>query len=530
MTINEECPSRGGRRDQSLSDLELGGPDRSASRPVEMSVNSSIRGMIQTKRGTLIGLLVGLLALGGCYQGKSGQGDPETAPSQPNIILIVADDLGYGDVGSYGQQQIQTPHLDRMAREGVRFTQFYAGSTVCAPSRSVLMTGQHTGRTPIRGNNPVLPIGQKPLPDSSVTIAEMLKEAGYRTGAFGKWGLGAPGSEGAPHRQGFDRFYGYIDQRRAHFYWPEFLFESNQDSLWRDPLPDNAVRGNPERHPGSGPPIERGTYSHDVIMEEALSFIEENQDEQPFFAYLPVTIPHASLTVPEEALEPYTNADGTSIFEEQPHEGGHYTDQPMPKATYAAMVSRLDRDVGRILDRLQALDVAENTVVFFTSDNGPHGEGGYDPSHFDSNGPLRGMKRDLYEGGIRVPHIAWGPGRIESGTTTEHASFFGDYLPTFAELAGMEPPESHDGISFVPALQGLSDDQKAHESLYWEFKGQQAVRMGDWKAVRHSSEERLELYNLQADPGESNDVASAHPQVVQRLEAIMDDAHTPPAE
>lgn len=474
-----------------------------------------------------LGLLSILLFAVGCREASESDSASSDAP-RPNIVLIVADDLGYGDLGSYGQQQIQTPHLDRMAREGLRFTQFYAGSTVCAPSRSVLMTGRHTGRTPIRGNNPVLPIGQEPLPDTAVTVAEVLRDAGYRTGAFGKWGLGAPGTEGVPHRQGFDSFFGYNDQRRAHFYWPEFLFRSNRDSLWRVPLEGNKVNGNPERHPGSGPPIEKGTYSHDAIMNRALSFIDaQSQTEQPFFAYLPVTIPHASLSVPESALEPYTDEDGNSIFDETPHTGGHYTDQPMPKATYAAMVTHLDQGVGRILDRLEAQGVAENTLVLFTSDNGPHAEGGYDPSYFNSNGGLRGFKRDLYEGGIRVPHIAWWPGHVEAGTTTDQPSYFADYMATFATLAGTESPEEIDSFSLVPTLRDETPSETTREALYWEFKDQQAVRSGRWKAVRQPlGSGTIELYDLNADPDESDDVAEAHPGVVQRMEERMDAAHT----
>ena len=478
-----------------------------------------------------LGLLTALVVLSGCRERPDASN--ADAP-RPNIVLIVADDLGYGDLGAYGQQQIKTPHLDRMAKEGLRFIQFYAGSTVCAPSRSVLMTGQHTGRTPIQGNTPVKPIGQKPLPDTTVTLAEMLRDAGYRTGMFGKWGLGGPGSEGAPHRQGFDRFFGYIGQRRAHFYWPEFLFESDRDSLWRVPLEGNKVGDTSWfsfPHPGAGPPTERGTYSHDAITERALSFIEtESRADQPFFAYLPVTIPHASLTVPDSALAPYTDAEGNSIFEETPHEGKHYTDQPMPKAAYAAMVTRLDRSVGRVLDRLRSQGVAENTLVIFTSDNGPHAEGGYDPSYFNSNGELRGMKRDLYEGGIRVPQIAWWPGHVEAGTTTDEPSYFPDYMDTFASLAGTEPPEGTDGVSLVPTLRGEAASQNPHEFLYWEFGGRQAVRAGRWKAVRTSiGSGPVELYDLPVDPNKSNDVAEAHPEAVERMKRFMGWAHRPPS-
>ncbi|MFB6249518.1 MAG: arylsulfatase [Salinibacter sp.] len=460
-------------------------------------------------------------------------GDAPDTPPRPNIILIVADDLGYGDLGAYGQERIRTPNLDRMAREGMRFTQFYAGSTVCAPSRSVLMTGQHTGRTPIRGNEEVHPIGQQPLPDTSVTIAEVLQTAGYTTGAFGKWGLGAPGSEGVPSRQGFDRFFGYIGQRRAHFYWPEFLFESTGDSLRRVPLDGNRVRNTSTPdfpHPGAGPPIERGTYSHDAILERALSFIgEQARTDAPFFAYLPVTIPHASVVAPDSAFAPYLDAEGNSIFDETPFPGDHYTAQPRPKAAYAAMVTHLDRGVGRILDRLEAQGVAENTLVLFTSDNGPHGEGGYQPDDFNSNGPLRGMKRDLYEGGIRVPQIAWWPGRVEAGTTTDLPSYVGDYMQTFADLAGADAPAATQSVSLVPTLRGDTTRQAPHDYLYWEFRGAQAVRQGRWKAVRDSiGGGPVELYDLEADPAESTNVADRHPDIAERLTRLMNEAHRPP--
>lgn len=472
-------------------------------------------------------LLSVLLLLVGC-----GGGETDTSP-RPNIVLIVADDLGYGDLGAYGQERIRTPNLDRMAEKGMLFTQFYAGSTVCAPSRSVLMTGQHTGRTPIRGNEPVRPIGQQPLPDSSVTIAEVLQRAGYATGAFGKWGLGAPGSEGVPRRQGFDRFFGYIGQRRAHFYWPEFLFESTGDTLRRVPLEGNRINdtSTPDfPHPGAGPPLERGIYSHDAILERALSFIgTQARADAPFFAYLPVTIPHASVVAPDSAFAPYLDADGNSVFDEMPFPGNHYTEQPRPKAAYAAMVTHLDRGVGRILDRLEARGVAENTIVLFTSDNGPHGEGGYQPEYFDSNGPLRGMKRDLYEGGIRVPQIAWWPGRVEAGATTDVPSYFGDYMQTFADLAGAEAPDATQSVSLVPTLLGDSARQATPDHLYWEFQGAQAVRQGRWKAVRDSiGGGPLELYDLEADPAESTDVADDHPDVVERLKSLMNEAHRPP--
>jgi arylsulfatase A len=464
-----------------------------------------------------------LLALGAC--GCAGAGRQTAEPvERPNIVFIIADDLGYGDIGPYGQTRIQTPHLDRMAREGVRFTQFYSGSPVCAPARSTLMTGQHTGHTPIRGNKPAPPIGQEPLPAEAVTLAEVLKEAGYVTGAFGKWGLGGPGTEGSPIRQGFDEFFGYLDQSRAHFYYPEFLFHGEE----RAPLPGNRVRPDP-RLEGAGWVVERGVYSHDTIAAAALDFIERHRD-RPFFLYVPFTIPHAELEAPADAYAPYVDASGQSVFEERPYPGEHYGPQPMPRATYAAMITRMDRDVGRILDKLKELGLDRKTIVFFTSDNGPHREGGHDPEYFDSNGPLRGIKRDLYEGGIRVPMLVWWPGTVPAGATSDHVWAMWDVLPTLAELAGARVPEGIDGLSMVAALTGRGRPPE-HRYLYWEFYEQgsrQAVRVGRWKAVRQPMlTGPIELYDLENDPGEQRDVAAEHPEIVARLRAYMDEAHTP---
>lgn len=473
---------------------------------------------------TGIAFLIGLI---GC-QNESGN-----PPEKPNIIYILADDLGYGDLGSYGQTEIMTPNLDRMRSEGMKFTQHYAGSTVCAPSRSVLMTGLHTGHTPIRGNREHMPIGQHPLPDSSITVAEVLKNAGYSTGAFGKWGLGFPGSEGSPSNQGFDYFFGYNGQRRAHFYYPEFLFREQANAeIEKVQLKGNKVNDNPERHPGSGPPVQRGQFSPDVITREALSFIDRNKG-QPFFLYMPITIPHASIIAPDETLKSYLDADGESIFEEEPHDGNHYTSQPRPKATYAAMVTQLDNYVGQIMDKLENEGLAENTLIIFTSDNGPHEEGGYDPAYFNSNGPLRGIKRDLYEGGIRVPMLAWWPETIEENSISDHISSFSDMMPTFAELAGVNHPQKTDGISMVPTL--LSNgSQKQHDYLYWEFPargGKQAVRMDNWKAVRlgvsQNADALIELYDLSNDIGEEKNVAEMNPHIVQKMGTIMEQAHDP---
>ena len=447
------------------------------------------------------------------------------AARPPNIVFIMADDLGYGQLGAYGQDAIKTPNLDRMAREGIRFTQFYAGSAICAPSRSTLMTGQHTGRTAIRGNREILPIGQSQLPANDLTIAEVLKDAGYATGAFGKWGLGGPDSEGLPTRQGFDEFFGYLCQRRAHFYYPEFLYRGDE----RVPLEGNVVIDDAERHPGAGPPIRAEQYSHDLITDATLRFIETHRD-QPFFLYVPSTIPHASIEVPAEALSSYLDEDGRSIFPETAFEGGHYSPQERPNAAYAAMISRLDRDVGRIIAKLEELDLAENTIVFFTSDNGPAHSGGANPEFFNSSGPFRGTKRDLYEGGIRVPMLVWGPGHVPAGRVSGHTWAMWDILPTAAELAGAAVPLNLDGISMRDALLG-GQAPSGHDYLYWEVYEQgsaQAVRMGDWKAVRRPMlTGDVELFDLNADIGETTDLAEENPELVKKMLLIMEEAHTP---
>ncbi len=482
----------------------------------------------------------GAAVLFGIFAGGCGSA-PEKTPAEfekPNIIYILADDLGYGDLGSYGQKNILTPNLDRMAEEGMRFTQHYAGSTVCAPSRAVLMTGLHTGHAPIRGNREIMPIGQYPLQYGTVTFPKILQEAGYTTGAFGKWGLGPPDSEGSPSLQGFDRFFGLLCQRRSHFFYPEFLFNVERGK----PAERVYLEGNKTedastenfQRPGSGPPIERAQYSADVITREALEFIAQNSDG-PFFLYLPTQIPHASLTVPDESLALYLDENGESIFEENTsYPFGGYTKQTMPKAAYAAMVTHLDQHVGMILDKLEETGIAENTLLIFTSDNGSYTEGGYHYSMHNSNAPLRGGKRDLYEGGIRVPMIAWWPGKIKPGSLSDHISGFQDMMPTFAELAGAQPVPQTDGISMVPALLGHPDQQQTHEYLYWEFHergGRQAVRMDNWKAVRlnvrQNRDAPIELYDLNEDISEQHNLADRHPDVVEKIDRIMREAHIP---
>jgi arylsulfatase A-like enzyme len=431
---------------------------------------------------------------------------------KPNIIFILADDLGYGDLGCFGQKTIQTPNIDRLAAEGMRFTDHYAGSTVCAPSRCCLMTGLHTGHALVRGNANV------PLRPSDITVAELLKQAGYTTGIIGKWGLGEADSTGIPNRQGFDYWFGYLNQRHAHNYYPKYLWRNEQKVELANEVNHNI--GGRDRTPG-GVATKRVEYSHDLFAEEALRFVEKNRD-RTFFLYLPFTIPHANneagnkgMEVP--SLEPYADRDW-----------------PGPQKGHAAMITRMDGDIGRLMTKLKTLGLDENTFVFFSSDNGPHKEGGGDPAFFNSSGPLRGYKRALYEGGIRVPAIARWPGKIKAGSVTGHVSAFWDFLPTCCDLAGINSPEGIDGISMLPTLLGQSSKQKKHEFLYWEFHEQgkrQAVRMGDWKGIRQNVAKNpnapIELYYLKTDIAEQHNVAKQHPQIVAKIEDIMRSARTP---
>jgi uncharacterized sulfatase len=429
----------------------------------------------------------------------------------------MADDLGYGDLGAYGQQRISTPRLDRMASEGLRFTQFYAGATVCAPSRSVLMTGQHGGRTWVRGNAGGGDMAAQTLRAEDVTVASRLRQVGYATALIGKWGLGELGSSGHPLRQGFDYFYGYLNQVHAHNYYPEFLWRGEERVELR-----NVVVSEEEGYGNfrGGYATERVDYSHDLVVQEAMGWIEQKREE-PFFLYLALTIPHAN----NEASR------ATGNGQEVPDLGEYAdVDWAEPDKGQAAMISRMDRDVGRLLDRLQELGIAEDTLVIFTSDNGHHAEGGNDPEFFDANGPLRGMKRDLYEGGIRVPTIAWWPGTI-APAISHHLGYFGDLMATACELAGATPPAGVQSVSFAPTLRGQPERQRQHRYLYWEFYEQgskQAVRFGDWKAIRKPMVTGpIELYDLAEDLGETRDVAAEHPDVVAMAEAFMLEAHSP---
>ncbi|MFQ6036255.1 MAG: arylsulfatase [Sedimentisphaerales bacterium] len=471
----------------------------------------------QTRREFLkfTGFAVASAGMPSLLSSCAGIGQTAARRKKPNIIFILADDLGYGDLGCYGQQEIATPNLDRMAADGMRFTDHYAGSTVCAPSRCALMTGLHTGHCYVRGNREAKPMGQTPLPDETVTVAELLKEAGYATALIGKWGLGGPGSTGIPNKQGFDYFYGYLCQRHAHNYYPEFLFRNEQ----RVPLEGNKV-ANP-RPDGAGVAIQRAKYSHDLLAEEALSFVERNKD-RPFFLYLAFTIPHANNEAGREGMEV------PSL--------GQYADKdwPEPQKGHAAMITRMDRDIGRLFAKLAELGLDEDTLVMFSSDNGPHREGGNNPDFNDSNGPLRGIKRDLYEGGIRVPMIARWPGKIKAGSVSHHVSAFWDFLPTCCELAGVTSPTGIDGISMVPTLLGQDQKQRKHEFLYWEFheRGKkQAVRMDYWKGVRlnvaKNPDGPIELYNLEVDIAEKHNVAEQHPQIVAKIANYMKTARTP---
>ena len=441
------------------------------------------------------------------------------AAQAPNILYILADDLGYGDLGCYGGKIIQTPRIDRMRDEGLKLTQHYSGSCMCAPTRSSLLTGFHTGHGRIRNNGSHLSPpgkGQPTLLPEDVTIGEVMKQAGYTTGVIGKWGCGEEGSTGVPNDQGFDHWFGYLNQSNAHHYYPPFLWRNREKVLYPD---------NPEK---------RTHYSHDMFTTEGLDFIKDQHLKgTPFFLYMAYTIPHVDLDVPDESKKPYIG----EIEETEPYGtpgGQHYRHEPRPHATFAGMVSRLDRDVGRLLDLLTELGIAKDTLVIFSSDNGPTSAGGADPKFFDGNGPLRGIKFELYEGGIRCPFIAWRPGTITPGTESTHISAHWDMLPTFAELAGVKPPAGLDGISMAPLLTGHAAEQKAHEHLYWEAYnsgGQHALRRGPWKAVRtgilKDPTKPIELYNLDSDLAETTDVAAQHPEIAAEMLALMQSSHVP---
>jgi arylsulfatase A-like enzyme len=438
---------------------------------------------------------------------------PPPAPRRPSIILILADDLGYGDLGCYGQTKFGTPTLDRLAREGIRFTSFYAGSTVCMPSRAALMLGKHTGHLNLRGNVP-----HGTLLAGEVTVAEVLQRAGYRTCLIGKWGLSDEGLPGVPQKKGFDEFVGYLNNVHAHDYYSDYLWRYDPPNAAR-PTPFDGRMEFPQNQVGK-----KGLYIPDLCTTAALNFVRNNKPDRfnhfrPFFLCLNYTIPHAN----NEAAR--KNSEGMEVPTDAPYSSEPW---PQPEKNKAAMISRMDGDIGRLLAKLKELKIEDNTVVFFTSDNGPHKEGGVDPKFFQSSGPFRGHKRDLTDGGIRVPMIVRWPARIKAGQESDFVWAFWDFLPTAAAIARTTPPENLDGISVLPLLLGQTQTNR-HEYLYWEFheKGfRQAMRMGDWKAIRQQAGGSLELYNVKTDPAEKQNVADKNPEVVKRIEDLLKTART----
>ncbi|MFM2126051.1 MAG: hypothetical protein RL328_2502 [Acidobacteriota bacterium] len=473
-------------------------------------------------------LTIPMIKRAGCILGLLLLATVSFAQGRPNVIYILADDLGYGDLSCYGQKNFSTPNIDRLAARGMKFTQHYAGTSVCAPSRCSLMTGLHTGHTAVRGNSTHMVDGQpqmegqSPMPASTFTLAHLFRNAGYATGLFGKWGLGAPGTVSEPLKMGFDRFYGFNCQKQAHHYYPYFLWnDHHREMLWNN----------------FG--LERGDYAPDLIQKQALKFIETHK-AQPFFIYYAPIQPHAELLPPEKYMAKYRGKfmpeksfagtdDGPKFRKKD------YASQPEGHAAYAAMIHSLDDAVGELVAKLEELGLAGNTLILFSSDNGPHQEAGADPAYFNSNGGLRGIKRDLYEGGMREPMIACWPGHVKAGTTSDLPSAFWDVLPTMAELTRQTIPHPIDGISLLPTLLG-KEGQKQHDYLYWEFhekKGRIAIRQGQWKAVRYNVSvdpaSPLELYDLSADPRETTNIAMNHADVVARLDALLKAARTPSA-
>ncbi len=441
--------------------------------------------------------------------GNTVQGQEAVATTErPNVIYLLCDDMGYSDIEAYGQQMISTPNLTRLVNNGMSFTQFYASTAVSAPSRASLMTGQHTGHTKIRGNKEIQPEGQEPLDPNVETIGNLFQQNGYVTGCFGKWGMGYPGSGGEANDMGFDVFYGYNCQRKAHSYYPQYLW-NNKEKV--------QLGGN--------------SYSQDLIHQEALKFIRDNADKA-FFGYFTYTIPHAELTQPQDSI--VAMYDGKFYEPNQWYDDGDYGTALNPRTQFAAMITRLDTYVGQIIAELERLGIAEKTLFIFTSDNGPHNEGGADPTFFNTEERLRGLKRALYEGGMRVPFIAYWPGTIEAGAISHIQAAGWDMMPTFVELLGEDTnwrDEAMDGLSILPTLTGKGTQQE-HEFLYWEFheeNGRQAVRAGDWKLIRQNIKNgnpTHELYNIAEDPHEDNDLAATYPDKVEELKAIMDREHT----
>jgi len=437
----------------------------------------------------------------------------------PNVILILADDMGFGDLSCYGQKVLSTPHIDQMAEEGIKFHNHYTGSTVCAPSRASLLTGLHTGHVSVRGNQP------DQLLTEELTVGKLMQQAGYRTAIIGKWGVGHPPAPDDPKRNGFDHAYGYINMWHAHNFYPEFLYRNGEvDSIAGNKLtrnPDGSRKWAEDKPEGTGVAEVKAQHTHELFEQDALQFIEDNQDG-PFFLYLALNMPHANNEHPTDGME----VPGYGQFANR--------DWPEPEKGFAMMIQMIDETVGRINQRLQQLGIDENTLVVFASDNGPHQEGHHKMEFFDSNGILRGMKRDFYEGGVRTPFIAKWPTKIAPGSQSEHVSAFWDFLPTMAELTAVELNQPVDGVSYLPTLLGQTNRQEVHRYLYWEFYeqgGKQAVLKDRYKAVRldvrTGNPQSTQLYDINQDPGEDNNIAAEYPEVVTELEKYMDDAHQP---
>ena len=448
-------------------------------------------------------ILFALVLLCSCKQ-KAKKEETVQDAQLPNIVFILADDLGYGDLGSYGQTHFSTPHIDQLALDGMKFTNHYAGATVCAPSRACLMTGLHAGNAFVKGNeqNPE-GHGQLPMPSGTTTMASLLKKQGYATGCFGKWGLGNAETTGAPLKNGFDAFFGYYDQVLAHNSFPEFLFD-NTDTLFLDN--EVAYESDTLWHKGFGSvSTQKRVFSNDVILEKALNFVDEHQ-KGPFFLYFPTTVPHMN-----------DEADFDDRFEVPDASAFDTKDWTKPEKDYAALVQHLDNYVGQIVKHLDSLGLTENTMVIFTSDNGP-----VDTGNLDSNGPLRGIKRDVYEGGIRVPLLIKWPGNVASNSTSDYPSAFWDFLPTFCEMAQIKNYGNTDGLSLLPELTGKK--QPEHPYLYWEFQWWQptrkAIRIGDFKGVSDGPDQDWELYNLATDISEENNIAEQYPDIIKQMDSI----------
>ncbi|MDH4057332.1 MAG: arylsulfatase [Cyclobacteriaceae bacterium] len=487
--------------------------------------------MVQFNKLSLITFTTSALLFS--YVHVFAQNQKKSSARLPNIIYIYADDLGYGELGCYGQEKIKTPNLDRLAKEGIRFTQHYTGAPVCAPARAMLLTGKHSGHSYIRGNYELgefsddMEGGQMPLPEGLFTLPEMLKNAGYATGMSGKWGLGMAGTTGSPLNHGFDYYYGYLDQKQAHNFYPTHLWENDKWDTLNNPVINVHTRLDSTKVTDADFDYFKGTdYAAAKMTEKALAFIDNNKSN-PFFLYMPYTIPHASLQAPDEYVKKYIG-----LFDEKPYYGQRgYASTKYPLSTYAAMITYLDDQVGEIMKKIKDLGLDENTIIMFSSDNGTTFNGGVNANFFNSVDGLRGLKMDLYEGGIRMPFIARWPGKIPSGKTSELVSVQYDLMATLAELTNQKF-QNTDGISFLPELLGNSDKQKVHEFLYFEYPekgGQVAIRMGDWKGVRTNVRKEPDapwhIFNLKTDRNESTNVAKQHPELVKQFDAIQKREH-----